>query len=79
MKRLLALEELYRGYLNTDCVFDTTNTQRLLEELDDADRAMLDFDVRTIDWRSYIQDVHIPGLKRHVLRERPRAEMEKHA
>jgi hypothetical protein len=25
--------------------------------------------VRHIDWRSYIPDVHIPGLQRHVLRE----------
>jgi fatty acyl-CoA reductase len=50
-------------------VFDTSNTQRLLEDLDEADRTALDFDVRRIDWRSYLQDVHIPGLRRHVLRE----------
>jgi len=34
-----------------------------------ADRALLDFDVRRIEWRTYIQDVHIPGLKRHILGE----------
>lgn len=70
-RRLLYLAELYETYMNTPCVFDTANTQRLLDELPEADRAMLDFDVRRIDWRSYIQDVHIPGLRRHVLGEDP--------
>jgi hypothetical protein len=69
IKRLLDLADLYEAYLSVDCVFDTTNTQRLLDGLHDEDRAALDFDVRRIEWRSYIQDVHIPGLQRHVLRE----------
>jgi fatty acyl-CoA reductase len=69
MKRLMYLANLYTGYANIECVFDTTNAQHLLDELDDADRAQLDFDVRRIDWRTYIQDVHIPGLRRHVLRD----------
>jgi thioester reductase-like protein len=69
IKRLLYLADLYGGYANVGYVFDTANTQRLLDDLDEPDRALLDFDVRHIDWRSYIQDVHIPGLQRHVLRE----------
>jgi nucleoside-diphosphate-sugar epimerase len=74
--RLLYLADLYEGYTNVGCVFDTTNTQRLLEDLHDDDRTALDFDVRHIAWRSYIQDVHIPGLQRHVLRERAPARTE---
>jgi len=74
MKRLMYLAELYESYMNINCVFDTSNTQQLLDELHEADRAALDFDVRGIDWRSYLQDIHFPGLRRHVLREggRPR-------
>lgn len=74
MKRLMYLAELYETYTNISCVFDTSNTQQLLDDLHEADRAALDFDVRSIDWRSYFQDVHFPGLRRHVLREsdRPR-------
>jgi len=72
-KRLLQLADLYESYTNVGCVFDTANTQRLLDELHRDDRGLLDFDMRQIDWRSYIQDVHIPGLQRHVLRERPGA------
>jgi nucleoside-diphosphate-sugar epimerase len=69
MKRLMYLADLYKTYMNGGFTFDTSNTQRLLDELHETDRAALDFDVRAIDWRSYIQDVHIPGLRRHVLRE----------
>ena len=69
IKRLLYLADLYETYMSATSVFDTTNTQRLLDDLDHADREAFDFDVRRIDWRAYIQDVHIPGLRRHVLRE----------
>jgi hypothetical protein len=69
MKRLMYLADLYASYTNADYVFDTTNTDQLLGRLDDRERTLLDFDVRRIDWRSYIQDVHIPGLRRHVLKE----------
>lgn len=69
MKRLMYLADLYAGYTNAGYVFETGNIDRLLGELDGVDRALLDFDVRRIDWRTYIQDVHIPGLRRHVLKE----------
>jgi nucleoside-diphosphate-sugar epimerase len=69
IRRLLYLADLYETYMNCGCVFDTANTQRLLDDLHDEDRAAFDFDVRRIDWRAYIQNVHIPGLRRHVLRE----------
>jgi len=68
-KRLMYLADLYTGYINASFVFDTANTTALLGELDVRDREWLDFDVRRIDWPSYIQDVHIPGLRRHVLKE----------
>jgi len=68
MKRLMYLADLYEQYANLRCVFDTTNSRRLLDGLAGPDRELLDFDVRRIDWRAYLQDVHIPGLRRHVLR-----------
>ena len=73
MRRLLYLADLYETYMNTSCIFDTANTERLLNDLDGPDRGALDFDVRRIDWRSYIQEVHIPGLRRHVLGDDLRA------
>jgi fatty acyl-CoA reductase len=69
MKRILYLAELYETYMNHSCIFDTTNTERLLNDLEGPDCVALDFDVRRIDWRSYLQEVHIPGMRRHVLGE----------
>ena len=69
MTRLLYLADLYESYMNGSCVFDTANTQHLLDDMHHIDRAALDFDVRRIDWRSYIQDIHLPGLRHHVLRD----------
>jgi nucleoside-diphosphate-sugar epimerase len=68
-KRLMYLADLYESYANADYIFDTSNARQLLGELDGDDRALLDFDVQRIDWRSYLQEVHIPGLRRHVLKE----------
>ena len=69
MKRLMYLADLYETYMNGGSVFDTANTQRLLDDMHETDRATLDFDPRRIDWRSYIQEAHLPGLRRHVLRD----------
>jgi len=68
-KRLLYMAELYAGYANAEYVFDTFNINTVLHDLDECDRATLDFDVRRIDWKAYLQEVHIPGLRRHVLKE----------
>jgi hypothetical protein len=69
VKRLLYLADLYESYTNISTVFDTTNTRAVFDDLPEADRQTLDFDVRRIDWRAYVQDVHLPGLRRHVLAE----------
>ena len=81
MKRIMYLAELYETYMNHSCMFDTTNTERLLDGLQGPDRVSLDFDVRNIDWRFYLQEVHIPGMRRHVLGEDlgSRAAIRKHA
>src|SRR6185312_7245708 len=69
VKRLLYLADLYESYTNISTVFDTTNARAVLDDLQEPDRQVLDFDVRRIDWRAYVQDVHLPGLRRHVLGE----------
>ena len=63
------LADLYTSYASGDFIFDAVNIGPVLDGLDERERALLDFDVRQIDWRSYIQDVHINGLRRQVLKE----------
>jgi HAD superfamily hydrolase (TIGR01490 family) len=41
-------------------------TVRLFESLDAADRAAFCFDPAVIDWRQYIEDVHLPSVVEHA-------------
>ncbi len=69
LERLESLVDTYCGYTHLDCEFETENTRRLFEALNPEDQREFNFDVTRIDWREYIQEIHIPGLKHHVLKE----------
>ncbi len=71
IERVAHFAELYGTYTLNTWQFDTANTRALLVGLCDADRAEFDFDVRGIDWTSYWREVHIPGMRYHVLHEFP--------
>ncbi|PIN05112.1 Acyl-CoA reductase [Handroanthus impetiginosus] len=47
--------------------FHTGNTQKLLEEMSKEEQVNFEIDARKIDWRKYFVEVHIPGLRKHVL------------
>lgn len=66
--RIFALSEIYSCYTNLNCEFQTENTRRLYEELTSEDQETFNFDVSRIEWQDYIQNIHIPGLQRHVLK-----------
>ncbi len=68
LERLEYFLGIYAPYTHFKARFVTENMQRLWESMDEEDRSDFFFDVTTIDWRHYLQDVHIPGLKRHILR-----------
>jgi len=69
LDRVLALTEIYSPYMHHDCRFGTENTRRLYEAMGPEDRKRFNFDVGRIEWQEYIQDIHIPALKRHVMKE----------
>ncbi len=69
LDRVFALTEIYSAYTHLNCEFDTANTRRLYEELHPEDQKVFNLDVSRIRWWEYIQEIHIPGLKRHVLKE----------
>ena len=66
--RIFALSEIYSSYTHLNCEFETENTRRLYEELNPEDQEIFNFDVTRIEWQDYIQNIHIPGLQRHVLK-----------
>ncbi|MBT5832399.1 MAG: hypothetical protein HOH77_19585, partial [Candidatus Latescibacteria bacterium] len=63
-----ALSEIYSTYVQISCEFQTGHMQALYAGMDAEDREIFNCDVSRIDWPTYIQDIHIPGLKRHVLK-----------
>ncbi|KAG8375853.1 hypothetical protein BUALT_Bualt09G0002300 [Buddleja alternifolia] len=47
--------------------FHTGNTQKLLEEMSKEEQLDFEVDVMNIQWRKYFQEIHIPGLRKHLL------------
>ena len=68
LEQLLYYVDIYGPYVNLHCRFETAHARELLERLSPEERERFDFDPRKIRWRNYLQDVHIPGLKRNILR-----------
>ncbi|GBC99125.1 Long-chain-fatty-acid--CoA ligase [bacterium HR17] len=68
LERLEYFLGIYAPYTHFKARFATDTMQRLWAHMDEDDRRAFFFDVTAIDWRHYLQDVHIPGLKRHILR-----------
>ncbi len=67
-EKLYYYGELYEPYLNLNCEFSVKNTLRLFEELSADEQKEFNFDVGALNWRHYIQNVHIPGVKKHILK-----------
>ncbi len=68
LEQLLYYVDIYGPYVNLQCRFEIGHALELLATLDPAERETFDFDPRKIRWKNYLQDVHIPGLKRNILR-----------
>ena len=60
--RLRKFMELYQPYTQTELIFDDANTRALLGGLSETDRRERGFDVTGIDWRTYLQEIHIPHV-----------------
>ncbi len=60
--------EIYEPYLNLNCRFQVDRTLKLLESLDEQEQQLFNFDLSRLNWRHYIQNVHIPGVKKYILK-----------
>ncbi|XP_012090891.1 fatty acyl-CoA reductase 2, chloroplastic [Jatropha curcas] len=70
MEQAKHLANIYEPYTFYGGRFDNSNTQRLMESMCENEKKKFGFDVGSIDWRDYITNVHIPGLRRHVMKGR---------
>ncbi|KAK4392389.1 Fatty acyl-CoA reductase 2 [Sesamum angolense] len=64
------LAKIYESYTFYGGRFDNSNTKRLMGFMSKDERQQFGFDVENIDWKDYITNVHIPGLRRHVMKGR---------
>ncbi|GMN55961.1 hypothetical protein TIFTF001_025080 [Ficus carica] len=64
------LANIYEPYTFYGGRFDNSNTQRLMENMSEEEKRKFGFDVESINWSDYIINVHIPGLRRHVMKGR---------
>uniref|UniRef100_A0A804UKJ4 Fatty acyl-CoA reductase n=1 Tax=Zea mays TaxID=4577 RepID=A0A804UKJ4_MAIZE len=70
VEQTVHLGSIYRPYTFYGGRFDNANTEALLAAMSPAERARFHFDVRGVDWADYITNVHIPGLRKHVMKGR---------
>ena len=68
VKALLHYIRIYAPYTRTSFEFETKKTQQLYDALSPAEQQRFNFDVSKIHWKRYFQEIHIPGIKRHVLK-----------
>ncbi|MCG9129268.1 AMP-binding protein [Candidatus Poribacteria bacterium] len=68
IKALLHYIRIYAPYTRTNFEFETKKTQALYDNLDPTEQKKFGFDVSQIHWNQYFQEIHIPGIKRHVLK-----------
>ena len=68
IKALLHYIRIYAPYTRTNFEFETEKTQGLYDALSPTEQQRFNFNVSRIHWKRYFQEIHIPGIKRHVLK-----------
>ncbi len=74
LRRVLYYADIYHPYTHLHCAFETKRTREMYEKMPSAEQQLFNADVTRIDWPSYMTDVHIPGLRRHVLKDEVRGD-----
>lgn len=74
LQRVLYYIDIYSPYTHLDCQFQTGRTRALFDSLPEDEGRTFNLDVTRIDWPRYIEDIHLPGMRRHVLRDEFAAE-----
>ena len=68
IRALLHYIRIYAPYTRTNFEFETEKTQGLYDALSPTEQQRFNFDVSRLHWKRYFQEIHIPGIKRHVLK-----------
>ncbi|WCJ19037.1 Fatty acyl-CoA reductase 1 [Euphorbia peplus] len=69
VKRILYMANINRPFCFYQGRFDDSNTKKLLEQMSDEEKNIFGFDINVINWESYINNIHLPGLRKWVIKE----------
>ena len=58
---------IYGPYSEVSCQYISRRVRAVWDGLSEDDRALLNFDLSGLDWRHYIQEVYVPGIRRFLL------------
>jgi len=58
--------ELYGAYAECEALYGLGNLLGLWDDISDTDRETFGFDPRVIDWKHYVQNVHLPSVVRQA-------------
>ncbi len=67
VQKLVYYAKIYSPYSNVLCQYQSDKMRSVLSDLNDEEQATFNFDVKRIDWQHYVEDIHIPGIKRFLL------------
>jgi alcohol-forming fatty acyl-CoA reductase len=65
-ERALDYVKLYGSYAETEALFDDTRLRALWDSLSPDDQAAFGFDTTVIDWKHYVQVIHLPSVVRQA-------------
>ena len=68
--QLTRMVAIYAPYTELDCAFEDANARQLAAQLSPADRALLPFDTAALDWDDYLQETHLPEVRRMAMAPR---------
>ena len=64
--RALGYVELYGAYTETEARYRVDRLMEMWDRMDPEDRRLFCFDPGTVDWASYVRDVHLPSVIEHA-------------
>ena len=67
LDRLAMYARLYGPYAEVRCQYLTHNLREVWDSLSPEEQGQFNFNMRSIDWPNYIQEVHIGGIRRFLL------------
>jgi fatty acyl-CoA reductase len=66
VERALEYVELYGLYTECEAIYQVDHLLAMWDDLDAVDRETFHFDPRTIDWPTYIREIHLPSIVQHA-------------